>query len=349
MKTTRRHLLLQGGACLPPRHALARLGATPIKLGSLLDTSGNFDAYGKPMNMALDLALDDQQSRRPAGPAGEQGGLRHERRTWRCTRATRSSSCGRTRWMWPSAASSRPARGHPAAAQPRRHSLRVHAAVRGRRLRRQRLHDWHDPGAAGRGAGALRRRRGGKVYILAADYNYGQLRRSGSGSSLRDNGAAPPWTFSRSTSPTSTRPSPRSSRRDRTSCSALAGGAHPSSAGNSCRRHEGAHAGRATNTQLTAAEGGMLVAYNSLARTRHAGQPGLSSAGPPCCKQHRGDQRARGAALPGRQAVGRGRQARQQHGARQGHRGHGRRHSIDGPGVGSRSIAPRTTSRWTST
>ncbi len=33
--------------------------ADPIKLGSLLDTSGNFDAYGKPMDMALDLAIDE--------------------------------------------------------------------------------------------------------------------------------------------------------------------------------------------------------------------------------------------------------------------------------------------------
>ncbi|RYX97897.1 MAG: urea ABC transporter [Bradyrhizobiaceae bacterium] len=32
--------------------------AQDIKLGSLLDLSGNFDAYGKPMSMGLDLALD---------------------------------------------------------------------------------------------------------------------------------------------------------------------------------------------------------------------------------------------------------------------------------------------------
>lgn len=31
--------------------------AESIKLGSLLDTSGNFDAYGKPMDMATDLAI----------------------------------------------------------------------------------------------------------------------------------------------------------------------------------------------------------------------------------------------------------------------------------------------------
>jgi len=33
--------------------------ADPIKLGSILDTSGIFDAYGKPMDMALRLAVDE--------------------------------------------------------------------------------------------------------------------------------------------------------------------------------------------------------------------------------------------------------------------------------------------------
>lgn len=33
--------------------------ADPIKLGSILDTSGAFDAYGKPMDMALRLAVDE--------------------------------------------------------------------------------------------------------------------------------------------------------------------------------------------------------------------------------------------------------------------------------------------------
>ncbi len=35
------------------------MAAPDIKLGSLLDTSGNFDAYGKPMNMGLDLAIEE--------------------------------------------------------------------------------------------------------------------------------------------------------------------------------------------------------------------------------------------------------------------------------------------------
>lgn len=35
------------------------LAADPIKLGSILDTSGAFDAYGKPMDMALRLAVDE--------------------------------------------------------------------------------------------------------------------------------------------------------------------------------------------------------------------------------------------------------------------------------------------------
>lgn len=44
------------GAVLMPRLARA---ADAIQLGSLLDTSGNFDAYGKPMDMALRLAVSE--------------------------------------------------------------------------------------------------------------------------------------------------------------------------------------------------------------------------------------------------------------------------------------------------
>ena len=49
MTTTRRDLLIKG-SMLSAAAALAHpaWAAEPIKLGSLLDTSGNFDAYGKP-------------------------------------------------------------------------------------------------------------------------------------------------------------------------------------------------------------------------------------------------------------------------------------------------------------
>ena len=58
MTITRRNLIVQGSmltaAAVAPQFAHA---ADPIKLGSLLDTSGDFDGYGKPMNMAADLAI----------------------------------------------------------------------------------------------------------------------------------------------------------------------------------------------------------------------------------------------------------------------------------------------------
>lgn len=44
------------GAALLPKAALA---ANTIKLGSIIDTSGIFDAYGKPMDMALRLAVNE--------------------------------------------------------------------------------------------------------------------------------------------------------------------------------------------------------------------------------------------------------------------------------------------------
>ena len=60
MSINRRHFL-GGSAALT---GVALLGypaaaAESIKLGSILDTSGIFDAYGKPMDMAMRLAVDD--------------------------------------------------------------------------------------------------------------------------------------------------------------------------------------------------------------------------------------------------------------------------------------------------
>jgi len=57
--TIRRRSILAQGAALAiglPLSMSAR-AADDIRLGSLLDTSGNFDAYGKPMDMAADLAI----------------------------------------------------------------------------------------------------------------------------------------------------------------------------------------------------------------------------------------------------------------------------------------------------
>ena len=50
--------LALGGLAAPALVGSAR-AADKIKLGSLLDTSGLFDAYGKPMDMALRLAVDE--------------------------------------------------------------------------------------------------------------------------------------------------------------------------------------------------------------------------------------------------------------------------------------------------
>ena len=63
MNTNRRTVLTHatGIAAVLAAPPLA-FAAEPIKVGSLLDTSGNFDAYGKPMNMALDLAIDEINS-----------------------------------------------------------------------------------------------------------------------------------------------------------------------------------------------------------------------------------------------------------------------------------------------
>jgi len=63
MSFSRRHFIATAssvatvGSALPLRYALAQGG--PIKLGSVLDNSGNLDAYGKPMVLATQLAADE--------------------------------------------------------------------------------------------------------------------------------------------------------------------------------------------------------------------------------------------------------------------------------------------------
>ena len=60
MSLNRRNFLIStsafAGASVLPR---ATLAADTIRLGSILDTSGIFDAYGKPMDMAMRLAVDE--------------------------------------------------------------------------------------------------------------------------------------------------------------------------------------------------------------------------------------------------------------------------------------------------
>jgi branched-chain amino acid transport system substrate-binding protein len=60
MQPSRRSFIRHGAAVLAAS-ALWRpaLAAQDIRLGSLLDLSGNFDAYGKPMNQGLELAIDE--------------------------------------------------------------------------------------------------------------------------------------------------------------------------------------------------------------------------------------------------------------------------------------------------
>jgi branched-chain amino acid transport system substrate-binding protein len=64
MNSIDRRGLLKGGAALgigalaAPSLVGRALAADTIKLGSILDTSGIFDAYGKPMDMAMKLAVE---------------------------------------------------------------------------------------------------------------------------------------------------------------------------------------------------------------------------------------------------------------------------------------------------
>jgi branched-chain amino acid transport system substrate-binding protein len=60
MSLTRRSFIVRSGAmaAVTPLPALAQ-GGGEIKVGSILDTSGLFDIYGKPMDKAVQMAIDE--------------------------------------------------------------------------------------------------------------------------------------------------------------------------------------------------------------------------------------------------------------------------------------------------
>ena len=88
-------------------HAFAQ--GAPIKLGSVLDNSGNLDVYGKPMVHGDDAGgRGDQRRRRPARPQDPGRPVRHASPTSRSTPSTRSSSRATTRSTSSTAASPRP-------------------------------------------------------------------------------------------------------------------------------------------------------------------------------------------------------------------------------------------------
>lgn len=62
MSLTRREFIAGAGSAalagaVPLRSAFA--AGAPIKLGTLLDNSGNLDLYGKPMSMATTMAVEE--------------------------------------------------------------------------------------------------------------------------------------------------------------------------------------------------------------------------------------------------------------------------------------------------
>ena len=154
MAISRRTLLTAAGssalaAGFPHRPAIAQ--GAPIKLGSILDNSGNLDIYGKPMVMATAMAVEELNAAggllgrkieliqydtpvrhralhqvRPAADARGQG----RRRAWRHHVGV--------------------ARGDPPDLPARQHALFLQRAVRRRRVRPQLHGHRHDAGAGGR-------------------------------------------------------------------------------------------------------------------------------------------------------------------------------------------------------
>ena len=132
-----------------PFHVFAQ--GAPIKLGSVLDNSGNLDVYGKPMVMATTLAVEEINA--AGGLLGRKiqvDPVRHpvrHRALHQVRAAARARRQGRRR---PRRHHLGVARGDPADLPARQHPLLLQRALRGRRLRPQLLRHRHDAGAGGR-------------------------------------------------------------------------------------------------------------------------------------------------------------------------------------------------------
>ena len=211
MSITRRQVLCGSvalaGAALAPGFARSE---DPIKLGSLLDTSGIFDAYGKPMDMAMRLAV---------GEINDAGGLLG-RPVEVVAYDTQSDMALYTQYAQQVTRQDDVDVVHGGILSASRE------AIRQIMRRSQTLYFYnvlYEGGVCDRNIFingvtpaqqvealvpyAMGQAGGGKVYILAADYNYGQI-------TARTMAArwSPP-TSSRSMSRISARPSPGSRRR----------------------------------------------------------------------------------------------------------------------------------------
>ncbi len=181
MSISRRDFLAATGAAavaggLGP---LAAFGQNkPIMLGSVLDNSGNLDIYGKPMVMATTMAVEEINA--AGGLLGRkikviqydtQSDIALYTKFAQQLARDRQGGCRARRHHLGLA------RGDSPDLQARQHAVLLQRAVRRRRVRPQ-LRRSPAPRRrrrSSRSSSYATKKWGKKVYILAADYNYGQI------------------------------------------------------------------------------------------------------------------------------------------------------------------------------
>ena len=149
----------------------------PILLGSVLDNSGNLDIYGKPMVMATTMAVEELNA--AGGLVGRQiKAIQYDtHRISRCTPSSPSSLRAPTRWMSCTGASprhrarrsARPS-GAPTCCTSTTCCTKAACAI---------ATAWSPARPPAQAVEPIvdyaMKKWGKKVYILAADYNYGQI------------------------------------------------------------------------------------------------------------------------------------------------------------------------------
>lgn len=178
--TIRRRNFIASSAALAAGLALPRyaMAADTIKLGSILDTSGIFDAYGKPMDMAMRLAVQE---------INEAGGL-NGKQVEVVSYDTQSDMALYTQYGQQLVRRDKPEVVHGGILSASREAIRQ-TMRKGKTLYFYNV--LYEGGVCDRNIFingvtpaqqvealvpfAMERAGGKKVYILAADYNYGQI------------------------------------------------------------------------------------------------------------------------------------------------------------------------------
>jgi branched-chain amino acid transport system substrate-binding protein len=321
MSFSRRHFIAStsgaaAGIALP-FHAFAQ--GAPIKLGSVLDNSGNLDAYGKPMVLATTLAAEEINAA---------GGLLG-RKIQVVQYDTQSDIALYTKYAQQLARDDKVDVVHGGITSASREAIRqtfrranilyfYNVLYEGGVCDRNCFVTGTTPAQAVEPIVEISQKQWGKkVYVLAADYNYGQITAKWVAHYVKQRGGSVLQTdfFPLDVADFGSTIAKIQAAKPDSVCAALVGGAHlsffrqwaASGMNKKIPLYSTTFGVGNEHLALSPAEGdGILIAGNYSQEETDAGEQGLPRALGQALRRHQDRPRDRGLAVPGHQALGRG-------------------------------------------